>query len=1019
MLKFRRAILVLACIGWVLTPLSGTVQPVAAAASLTVSPASAAQGDWVLVTGTGFTLTGASARLYWNTTVYDSIAMAQSIVGPDGRVVFNVQIPPGVKPGTYFFFVWVHVKSGATETAQANVTVTASLRKAALITPKDQTLGASFKALLDSYGIATTLIDYNNISASTSFKAYDLVLISPDSSAGNSWGTAAARSALANYGRPILGLGNGGYYYFGTRQLKIGYGNGAHGGTTAVTPVAATAPIFKTPYLINGTGLFNSSSADVEIYLPKPDGSTFQYGQVPQSINYYVLIQQGSFFLWGMDGSPDTMTTLGQELLVNVAWYLITLLSRDTLVVSNLSRMQSLGYAAADVNDLRNQLTDLTGDPFSQTNMKAAWVDLNTDAPAGVNTAYTTWDTTRSSVPNTNSLVNSIDGYLENLKHAVYPNLKYFILVGSHEIIAGQARAADNYDETSFGMPSGYLADLYHSTYNGAAGYYLTDTVYSDLSYISDGWGTDSRLVPEMSVGRLVETPTQISTLISNYLASNASMSRANLVAIGSDDYMDGATFAANAMGVTADTALIQDGFLSSLVPPKLNAKHGVVYIGGHGDHDWMTTRKWDQGFMAGPNGSEGDTEELSNLDNAVIAAAGCHNGMVFPDLTYHNYDSTNTYAEFPERLAAHDVGVYAAASGFTWVSISGNSTNPAYTAYSEKATALFIQHILNDGGTTAGKAFQAAVKQYENDRGVGLLDGGDRRAISILTFYGIPNYRFVYYYYPVKIIYGYYLSLIPIYLAGDQAMGAAQASATATLNITDYTVGSDGLVTIPGADYAGDSNHPILPVVTTALTFPGSVSGVTATLDTAESTFVTINNDVPAVQAGTYMGSDVVYQQPVDETFSGYYPDDASLMYSTTTAPLGGGGTELNLSIIPVQYDHDTGQTKIWTHMVFNVSYSGDTSGSTIDSDGDGLPDWWETAHSLDAYSATGANGGTGNPDHDGLTNAQEFTLGTDPMNPDSDHDGFSDGAEVKYHTDPLNPGSTPKLINLPLINR
>jgi subtilisin family serine protease len=41
---------------------------------------------------------------------------------------------------------------------------------------------------------------------------------------------------------------------------------------------------------------------------------------------------------------------------------------------------------------------------------------------------------------------------------------------------------------------------------------------------------------------------------------------------------------------------------------------------------------------------------------------------------------------------------------------------------------------------------------------------------------------------------------------------------------------------------------------------------------------------------------------------------------------------------------------------------------------------------------------------DGDGLTNAQEAALGTDPMNPDTDGDGLTDGQEVNvYHTNPL----------------
>ncbi len=50
---------------------------------------------------------------------------------------------------------------------------------------------------------------------------------------------------------------------------------------------------------------------------------------------------------------------------------------------------------------------------------------------------------------------------------------------------------------------------------------------------------------------------------------------------------------------------------------------------------------------------------------------------------------------------------------------------------------------------------------------------------------------------------------------------------------------------------------------------------------------------------------------------------------------------------------------------------------------------------------------------DGDGLTNAEERRLGTNPTNPDTDEDGLTDGAEVRrLRTDPLNPDSDGDLL-------
>jgi hypothetical protein len=73
-------------------------------------------------------------------------------------------------------------------------------------------------------------------------------------------------------------------------------------------------------------------------------------------------------------------------------------------------------------------------------------------------------------------------------------------------------------------------------------------------------------------------------------------------------------------------------------------------------------------------------------------------------------------------------------------------------------------------------------------------------------------------------------------------------------------------------------------------------------------------------------------------------------------------------------------------------------------DSDGDGMPDWWELQ-----YFGNLDRDGTGDWDGDDLIDLAEFEYGTDPTNPDSDGDGFTDGDEVGAGTDPNDPWSHP----------
>lgn len=82
-----------------------------------------------------------------------------------------------------------------------------------------------------------------------------------------------------------------------------------------------------------------------------------------------------------------------------------------------------------------------------------------------------------------------------------------------------------------------------------------------------------------------------------------------------------------------------------------------------------------------------------------------------------------------------------------------------------------------------------------------------------------------------------------------------------------------------------------------------------------------------------------------------------------------------------------------------FQINFSELELYSINDSDADGLSDLWEIIH----FGNINLNGPNGDPDSDGLSNLEEYTNQTDPLNSDTDDDGLTDGWECQNGYDPI----------------
>jgi hypothetical protein len=602
------------------------------------------------------------------------------------------------------------------------------------------------------------------------------------------------------------------------------------------------------------------------------------------------------------------------------------------------------------------------------------------------------------------------------LKQGPYPNLKYVILVGTHEVIPMEARkVTSGGSEATWaaGLPqkSGYLYDIYHTTQGNADGYFLSDLAYRDLANIFvayPGKWIEDEYVPELSVGRLVETPDQIRGILNAYMNVKGILPGVNRVSITSEDFTKAGGWAAKYMGTSTDTTLVLKGFLSSLVPPKLNAKHDIAFLAGHGTPNSMTTRKWDQSFMAGADPNQGDTSELNAMPNAVLVAEGCHMGVNFGNRLYHAPDGTTKYADFPEEFAAKQVGVYLAATTYTYGDCCG-----------KKLATDYIDKLLSKGHKqTTGLAHNDAIMQYIFDHGeyTGFWGPTHRQVLAYSTLYGLPTYGWKA---PLtaKIDdnwFGYWM----IRRCEDCPFGPLQD--IIDWKLKKYEILPDGLIRIEGASYgSGGVDLPVLPRIPHARVLPlGSATGEIV-WDEAASESVVIENDVPLDTASRINATaDGVVRYGTGEfDYPGFYPPEP---FAAMTGPApGGDAVRAGLVIRPVQYNPTTHQTRIWTSLVFSVTYDVVVEDLSLDGDSDTLPDYWEAGYGLNRYNAYEQDGPDGDGDGDGLLNTEEFHLGTNPLNPDTDGDGVADDAEIAAGTDPLNPGERLWTLYVPILLR
>jgi hypothetical protein len=196
---------------------------------------------------------------------------------------------------------------------------------------RGNTLDATgFRDLLVTNGYSVTLVSLGAV-LGTDFGQFDLILIADDTGSLNTWGSAPGQVAqIVRPNKPILGLGEGGYAFFGQLSLFIGWPNGWHGPMDRLNR-AVTAPpnIFAVPNPIppDPVPVYIEPVNEVGIYLGGASGlppDALPIAVEPPSPDHASLMLQGCRQLWGFSGNPYAMTATGRALLINDVEYMST-----------------------------------------------------------------------------------------------------------------------------------------------------------------------------------------------------------------------------------------------------------------------------------------------------------------------------------------------------------------------------------------------------------------------------------------------------------------------------------------------------------------------------------------------------------------------------------------------------------------------------------------------------------------------------------------------------------------------
>ncbi|MFN2611125.1 MAG: PxKF domain-containing protein [Actinomycetota bacterium] len=406
-----------------------------------------------------------------------------------------------------------------------------------------------------------------------------------------------------------------------------------------------------------------------------------------------------------------------------------------TIVLVNKKRFGD-SYGSTAANNVANALSDPAFINRSDVMGQVINLDRN-DTPneVALQQAYTAWDQDPCDPEKANTVTRSINALVRGLIPNGTNSLESMVIAGTDRIVP-QARIPDlntYFNELDYTQEAAFTTRTDGGAKNNAFyasfadSYVMSDAPYADFNPVP--WLGYYHYVPDLAIGRLGETESQIVGGISRFKNANGILQLGTTQSSGYDFMSDMATSLQQILG--GPTTLINDTWTASQLKPIFGTGR-VISPNGHANHTKILSANGDANKNLAETLSTADLS-TTDLSGSLIFAMGCNLGANPEDvlLTSPTVDQArrlNDWAQFTASKGA--VGL---------VANYGHGYGGKYTiAASERLMVLFAQNLKN--GYSTGKALEFAKNTYFGEQD--LYDPVQKKSSEELTLWGLPMWH-------------------------------------------------------------------------------------------------------------------------------------------------------------------------------------------------------------------------------------------------------------------------------------